>query len=103
LGQPGFENGWPAVGEVRDPCGIEVGDRDPMTEPCQADRGDQADVAGTDQEEVHLWEVSRLRGARFVARTLAFGARRGRSRTLGPTVPDEIVPQRCVVVLPSTA
>src|SRR5512141_2777337 len=41
-------------------------------------------------------------GCRTSARTLAFDAARGRSRTLGPTVPDEIVPQRCVVVLPST-
>ena len=33
---------------------VEVGDGDAMAEPNETDRGDQADVAGTEQEQVHV-------------------------------------------------
>ena len=53
LGQAGLEDGRPTVVQAGDSGGVEVGDGDAMAEPCEADRGDQADVAGTEQEEVH--------------------------------------------------
>jgi hypothetical protein len=53
LGQAGFEDWRPAVVRGGDAGRIEVGDGDPVAEPREADRGDQADVAGTEQEEVH--------------------------------------------------
>ena len=58
LGQAGLEDRRPALVEVGDPGGVEVGDGDAMAEPGEADRGDQADVAGTEQEEVHEAGIS---------------------------------------------
>ena len=55
------------------------------------------DGRGLDAGAAGAWTTAR----RPVGRRAA-SLRGGGSRTLGRTVPDEIVPQRCVVVLPST-
>ena len=40
--------------EIGDSGLVQVGDGDAMTQPSETDRGDQTDVAGTEQEQMHV-------------------------------------------------
>ena len=109
VGQARLEDRGAARVRGGDPVRVDVGNRDSVAEPGEADRGDQADVAGTEQEQVHeVGSPMRDWKARMTVETLASGAvRPSRGAGRGPSatlaaVPDEIVPQRCVIVLPST-
>jgi hypothetical protein len=53
VGQAGFEDGCATGVGGGDAGGVEVGDGYSVAESGETDRGDQADVAGTEQEQVH--------------------------------------------------
>ena len=53
LGQARLEDGRSPVRQAGNPPGVVIGDGDPMAEAREADRGDQTDVARTEQEQVH--------------------------------------------------